>query len=257
MAVRYLCLFLALLVPGLCAQEQPPAPAELINHLVANAQLYAETLPSLAATETIDSQGSYMIFHHRVKATAVFRVVRHAGAPFEESRQITEADGKAVAPGEHVALPSTLFGGFSRFQELFFTPAHRLCFTFTLLPEAGPDGTQQIAVAEQPGILAGCDPHGMTGLVRVDPATRHVVYLERTVPLKAAIKTQLAPFARVDLAPAKIGDETFWLPTIVFANFANGKTRGSFEARYSDYRRYTASMTILPGVTETDTPHIP
>ena len=256
MRMRCMWLLFATLVTG-TALAQQPAPPELIDHLVANAQLYSESLPSLAATETIDSQGSYMFFKHRVKARAVFRVLRRPGAPLEESRQIIEEDGKAVSSGKSVALPSTLFGGFSRFQELFFTSANRICFSFTLLPEPGPGETQQIAVAEQSPITPGCAVRGLTGLVRVDPVSRHVVYLERTIPLETAIKTQLAPFASVELAPAKIGDDTFWLPTVVFGNFANGKTRGSFEAHYSDYHRYTVSSTILPGVTETDTPHIP
>ena len=120
--MRRIGLLFALFISRIPATAQQPAPDELIDHLVANAQLYAQTLPSLAATEQIDSQGSYLIFHRHVKATAVFRVLHPPGAQFEESRQITEADGKAVEPGRHVDLPSTLFGGFSRFQELFFTP---------------------------------------------------------------------------------------------------------------------------------------
>jgi hypothetical protein len=250
--MRPLCVLFAMLISGGSALAQQPAPAELIDHLVANAQLYAETLPSLAATETIDSEGSYLIFHRRVRATADFRVLRQPNASFEESRQITEADGKPVAPGAHVALPSTLFGGFSRFQELFFTPAHRLCYRFTLLPGAGPDGAQQIAIAELPGTVPGCVPRGITGLARVDPETRHVVYLERTVPGEIALKNRLAPFAWVALAPARIGDRTFWLPTTVFGAFVNGKVKGSFEAHYSGYHRFTSSVTILPGVTEVD-----
>ena len=154
-------------------------------------------------------------------------------------------------------MPSTLFGGFSRFQELFFTPAHRLCYRFTLLPDPGPKDTQQIAIAELPGTIAGCSPRGITGLARVDRVSQHVVYLERTVPEQAAIDGRLAPFASVELAPAKIGEDTFWLPTMVYGTFNHNKVKGSFEAHYSDFHRYTASITILPGVTETDTPHRP
>ena len=84
-----------------------------------------------------------------------------------------------------------------------------------------------------------------------------MVYLERTVPEQAAIDGRLAPFASVELAPAKIGEDTFWLPTMVYGTFNHNKVKGSFEAHYSDFHRYTASITILPGVTETDTPHRP
>ncbi len=264
--MRFACLLPVLLLisrpllsqPG--AQNAAPvlaAPPELIDRLVANALHYHQTLPSVTASEAIESDASYMIFHRRVQAKSVFRVVRNpASDELDESRQVTEVDGKPVPPGQHAGLPWTLTGGFGKFQELFFKTANRPCFTFTLLPEPGPKGTQQIAIAEQPGIatIPGCTERGVTGLARVDPATGQVVYLERTVPVEIALKSHLAPWAMVEIAPAKIGDDTFWLPTVVVGTFVDGKNKGKFTAHYSDYHRFTGSVRILPGVNAVEQP---
>ena len=236
---------------------QTPASPELIDELVANAALYNATLPSITANETIESEASYLIFRKKALAKGTFRVVRDPnGGPLKESRQITVLDGKPVAEGQQVHLPTTLFGGFGRFQEMFFTPAHRRCYTFTRLSEPGPGGTWQIAIASRPEDAA--PPHcasqapGVTGIARVDPATHQLVHLERTVPEEAAAQRHLAPFASVDIGPATIGDKSFWLPTLVIGTFNNGKEKGRFVAHYSDYHRFTGSVTLLPGVTEVD-----
>jgi len=254
----------AQLVPGLLllapfTLAQTPAPPELIDHLVANAEHYRATLPSITANETIESEGSYMtVFRRRVQAKGVFRVVREPGGELKESRQVAEVDGKAVEPGHHLNLPWTLGGGFGRFTEMFFTPAHRPCYTYTLLPQPGPGNTQQIAIAEvppdqrTPACIASS--RGFTGLIRVDPATLQLVYVERTTTEEMALKYQLAPFASVEVASAKIGDETFWLPTVVVGTFTRGKVKGKFTAHYSDYHRYAGSITILPGITAVDAP---
>lgn len=236
---------------------QTAASPDLIDELVTKAALYNATLPSITASETIESEASYLIFKKKALAKGTFRVVRDPnGGPLKESRKITELDGKTIADGQPAHLPTTLFGGFGRFQEMFFTPAHRPCYTFTRLSEPGPGGTWQIAIATPPADSAppGCAslPPGITGIARVDPTTHQLVHLERTVPEEAAAQRHLAPFASVDIAPEKIGDKTFWLPTLVVGTFNNGKEKGRFVAHYSDYHRFTGSVTLLPGVTEVD-----
>jgi hypothetical protein len=260
--MRITCLFAALLLlPRLIAQSaappELPAPQELIDRLVANALLYHQTLPSITASEAIESEASYMIFRRRVQAKGIFRVVRNpATDELEESRQVTEVDGKPVSAGENRGLPWTLSGGFGKFQEMFFKAVTRPCFTFTLLPGPGPNGSEQIAIAEQPEIatMRACMQRGITGVARVDPVTGQLVYMERTVPDEIALKTHLAPWAMVEIAPAKIGDDTFWLPTVVVGTFVNGKEKGKFTAHYSNYHRYTGSIKILPGVKEVEPP---
>jgi hypothetical protein len=251
-------ILLAAICPASSAQE--PAPPDLIDHLVANAAFYSATLPSISATEVIESQGSYLILHKTVRARGLMRVHRNpANGEIDESRQINEVDGKPLSPGHNPGLPWTLYGGFGKFQELFFTPAHRVCYKFTLLPEPGPAGTQQIDIAEIPAIAVtpGCTERGITGRAGVDPKTRQLVYLERTVPNAVAFRNRLAPYASVELAPTKIGDETYWLPAVVISTVVDGKSRAKFTAHYSDYHRYTGSITILPGVNEVEPPPAP
>jgi len=256
---------LAVLLPAQVPAPTPsvgdtqPAPVELgavLDSLVANAEQYRATLPSLTADEHISSEASFLgIFKDHAEAQATMRVIRASpGKPLQESRQIAVMNGKPVEPGKTAKLPVTLFGGFGHFQDMFFTPQHRVCFSFTLLPEPGPDGTLQIGIAGPAAIPAqpGCqqDREGLTGLARVDRATGQLVHLERTIPENVAAKGNLAPFASIDCAPTKVGDETFWLPTVVIGRVQSGKIRGQFIAHYSNYHRYTASIKLLPGATE-------
>ena len=256
--LAFLSVLLSVLPPPQAPDSATPAPVAMIDRLVANAEQFHATLPSLTADETISSHVAYMsMFKRSAEAQGTFRVVRKMPeGKLEESRQITILNGKAVEPGKRIRLPATLFGGFGSFQEMFFTPEHRRCFAFTLLPQPGRDGTLQIAISSiaemeaQPGCKA--DRHNLTGLARVDPATGQLTHLERTVPDEIARKTVLAPFASVDCAPAKVGNDTFWLPTEVVGRILNGNLRGEFIAHYSNYHRYTASITLLPGATEVD-----
>jgi hypothetical protein len=251
-------LLMAVLSSLQVADQPEPAPSALIDQLVTNAAQYRLTLPSLTADESISSESSYLgLFKLHAEAQGTFRVMASAaGGALQESRHITRLNGKPVEPGKHVTLPSTLFGGFDRFEEMFFTPQHRLCFAFTLLPQPAPDGTLQIAIAVPPEVeeRPGCtqDRQGLTGLARVDPATHQIVHLERTVPDELARRSNLAPFASVDCAPARVGGQTFWLPTMVVGRILDGKVRGEFTAHYSNYHRYTASITLLPGASEVD-----
>jgi hypothetical protein len=241
---------------------QTPAPPALIDQLVANAERYRVTLPSLIADEAIVSEASFMgLLPDKTSALGTFRVLRgEPDQPLQESRQITTLNGKPVQPGAKVRLAFTLFGGFGSFQEMFFTSAHRACFDFSLLEPPAKDGTLRIAVVSRPSAQwpAGCPTtfQGVTGLVRVDPITHQLVHMERTVSSDAHIRGNLAPFASVDLAAAKIGDDTFWLPTVVVGRATRSGIHAQFIAHYSNYHRYTASITLLPGATEVD-PAIP
>jgi len=245
-----------LVAPSLAAQV--PAPAELIDQLVANAEQYRSTLPSLTADETIFSVVSYRgILPDKVHATATLRVIRSApGEQLKESRQLLTINGKPFDPGKKSDRPFTLFGGFGGFQEMFFTPEHVRCYIFTLLPNPGRGGTIQIAIsarAEMADIpTCDLDRRGLTGLVRLDPETHRIAHLERTIPEEQTEHTNLAAFASVDLAPTRVGDETFWLPITVTGRSPKRAIRGECVAHYSNYHRYTASITILPGATEVD-----
>ena len=228
---------------------------ELVDRLIAHANLYRATLPSLTADEDIVSDASYLgMFRKRVEAHATFRAIRKPDGGFlNESRQITILNGKPVPPGEHVNLPSTLFGGFGRFQDMFFTTQHRPCFNFVLAPNPIPGASLQIDITLSSAAAAnpGCEPglQGLTGIARIDPASGQLTHLERTIPAPVATRGNYAIYASVDSAPTKVGDETFWLPTLVIGDVQQGKIKGRFTAHYSNYHRYTATSTILPVTT--------
>ena len=254
--LHYVASLIALLSP---AVAQGPVPADLLNHLIANAAQYRVTIPSLTADELIESETSYHgLFRHKVQASGTFRAVRaKSGEPLQESRQIAMVNGKPVEPSDPVLLPVALFGGFGRFQEMFFSPQHVRCFAFTLLPGSGPGGTLQIGIRavpdldSQPGCPSGY--RGLTGLARVDPVSHQLVHIERTLPDSRETRGG-APFASVDCAPTKVGDETFWLPTEVAGGTPKQFFRRRFVAHYSNYHRYVASVKLLPGTSEVEQP---
>jgi hypothetical protein len=59
-------------------------------------------------------------------------------------------------------------------------------------------------------------------------------------------------FISIDYAPVTFGEQSIWLPTVFTAELDHGK--GLFVARYSAYRRYVSSVTILPTVDPPDGP---
>ena len=130
----------------LCAQTRQPAPSnkpiasqpveDLVDQLVANASVYRNNLPSLIADEDIVSDLTiYGIYHKHAEAHATFRAIRKSDdSSLDESREITILNGKPVRPYDNPTLPVVLFGGFGRFQDMFFSPQHRPCFNFVLRP---------------------------------------------------------------------------------------------------------------------------
>jgi hypothetical protein len=257
MILRLASASLLLVLQQAAAPPGRPAPPELLDQLVANAAVYGATLPSLTADETIQSEASYRgLFKDKVEAKGTFRAIRGApGEQLSESRQLITVNGKPVDPSKPPKLPFTLFGGFGRFQEMFFTPQHIHCFAFAQLSDPGPGGAIQLAISvpaeleHKPGCVDSL--HGLTGLARVDPVSHQLTHLERTIPDNGS-DGHLAPFASVDCAPTKVGDETFWLPTVVIGGAPKHAIRAEFVAHYNNYHRYTASVTLLPGATEVD-----
>jgi hypothetical protein len=232
---------------------QPNATADqLVDQLIANAAFYRATLPSLTAHESIASDASILLYKPHAEAEATVRVVRNApGGPLVESREYTSLNGKPVATGKHVVLPTNIYDGFDGFQGLFFTGQHRRCFNFTLAPPTAPAALLELHITLSPDTtsLPNCPSNmeGLLGIARIDPATHQLQHLEWTVPQVDAPRVQILS-ASTDYAPASIGNRTFWLPIEVAQTAINGKTkaRGHFTVHYSDYHQYTATSTILP-----------
>ena len=244
--------------------QAPPSRADadadlniLLDQISADAASYRLTLSSLGADEAITSQGIGVgPFRNRAEAKALFRVTRKSpGGLLEESRQIIEFNGKRVPEGHAVHLPLTFAGAFGDALEIFFAPALRPCFDFTLAPQLTPDGSQQISFLGHPGseTIPACarTPLGVAGFVRIDPLSHHIRHLERTVPPAVAEPRHIATFASVDYAPTLVGGETFWLPISISAHVGprQGSSAAEFNAHYSNYHRFTGTVTLLPDVT--------
>jgi hypothetical protein len=174
----------------------------------------------------------------------------------EESRQITVIDGKPVAPGQG-RLPVDLADDFGDLQTTVFSTQHRRCFNFSLSPHPNPNASIELTMSPSPdaATLSYCKKaqEGLTGSVRVDPATLQTTHFEVTIPVAAAVPNHEITFISADYAPAKIGDKAYWLPTTVTArwvSWANGKTPFAWVSHYSDYHQYTATSTILPATPE-------
>lgn len=257
--LRILCA--CLLGTQLSAQSStvtPPPQAnltadQLVEHLVANAEVYLATLPSLTAHETIASKTSevFSFFGKNVvHAEATIRARKASNGVMEESRQIASVNGKLFAPDKSVGFPMSLSGGFGGFAAEFFTRQHRPCFAFVLTPDRLAYEPFELAISLSSDATAHpeCDPgwEGFTGMARIDPATLQLLHLERSFPETAVTGKHRLTFCSVDLAPAKLGQKTFWLPTTLIGHAQNGKIRLDWASTYSDYHQFAASSTILP-----------
>lgn len=255
--------FAFLLSAQLPAQTAPPSPKqpvsaqELVDQLIANAEHYRATLPSLTVHEAILSQTSDTVFFGKstVQAEATMRVQRKTpGSEMEELRQITIVNGKPVAPNKRVGLPLAIDGGFGDFPARLFTTQHRPCFHFVLVPHAEAGAPLELSITPKydGAMPSQCNPNpvGMTATARIDPASHQLIHLEQTFSeYPQAPKFHLL-FISVDLAPIPMGQNTFWLPTALVARAVEGKSRFSFSSHYSDYHQFTATSTILPTTPE-------
>ncbi len=252
--------FAALLCVALQAQEPPSSrirslfnksPADrIVDQLVENAAAFRATLPSLTAHETIESDRTEgCLFKCHAKAEATMRVMRTTpGGPLEESRVIIVLNGKPVAPGKHVDLPTNLLGGFGGLAGFFFTSTNRHCFSYVLIPKDIPDGTLELRITLSPDAtsFSNCPKGTVSGVALVSSESHQLTHLEWSIPNEDAVPIHHWPFASVDLAPIEVGDKTFWLPTTVIGRSINGKTRADWVSHYSDYHRFTATANILP-----------
>lgn len=228
------------------------SPVErVLDQLVENSASFRATLPSITAHETIESGGSYSwLFRNHVKAEAIMRVMRKTpDGPLEESRTITAVNGKPVAPGKHPDLPTLLNGGFGGFGGAFFSSANRRCFDYTLIQSNSQDTFQlSVKMKANAASLGNC-PVGMermSATAVVDAQAHQLTHIEWNIPEEDASRYHRWPSASTDFAPIKIGDDTFWLPTTVTGHFVKGKERGDWISHYSDYHRFTSTVTIAP-----------
>jgi hypothetical protein len=258
-----------LLVGVVCVQGEsqgltsPPGEANsvsetdrLLDRLVENVTRNRIALPSLTAHESIVTKFDETVFFGRKgdKAEATVRLVRKsADSPeFDELRQITTLNGKAIRPGQDARLVISYVDDFDDYQSFAFGLNHRGCFLFSLAPHPGTGVPLLLSISPRPNPepLPDCliAKRGFTGTASIDPASYQISHFEFTT-LDGQFQSRLT--ASIDYAPAKVGEKSFWLPTTFDLHWSNPKAKWEWHSRYSDYHQYSSSVKILP---ETQTP---
>ncbi len=223
-----------------------PTVDRLVDELVENAARDHATLPSLTAHESIVSKVDEFVFvgKNTARAEANVRIVRKPPeGDWTEIREFTVFNGKPVTPKTRVQLPFNLVDSYNDTESSFFSVKNRPCYNFVLAAQAGHDAPLELVITPIADAASLPQCKGDSGMARIDPATHHLTHLEYNHP--AGTNYSLW-FHSIDYAATKVGDKTFWLPAVVTARVAIGKTPNEWTARYSDYHQYTSSVTILP-----------
>jgi hypothetical protein len=235
--------------PSTQATAANPTADQLVDELVENAARDRATLPSLTAHVSIVSKVDEFVWvgKNTAKAEATVHIVRTSpDDDWTEVREFTVFDGKPVTSKTRVLLPFNLTDSFNDSESFFFSVQNRPCYNFALATQTGPDASLELTItpASGAGTPAPCRPR--SGMARIDPVAHRLIHLEFIYPAG----TNYSQWSHsIDYAATKVGDKTFWLPSLVKAHVVMGKTPNEWTARYSDYHQYTASVTILPADT--------
>lgn len=228
---------------------------DAVAKATAYAEKYRERLPSLECDEAIVST----ILHKgkikkEVQIEGTFRVVR-SGAPaepFVETHQFKAVNGKPVP--KHFNIPYFVQGAFS--NGVGFTPETAYCFDYAAGPAPDMPHTSLIVRRTRPGAekTHGCEKirFGEVRTTWFDDAEKVIVRVEVQLPEGVAQKDKAPYFGGVDYGRVQIGNDVFWLPVRVASH--DEKNEGRFEARYSNFHRYGATVRIVPDSNGESTP---
>jgi hypothetical protein len=226
----------------------------LVDQLVENAAVLHATLPSITAHERVETHASKGILWQNSTGEGIVRVLRAASGGLKETHEMASYNGKPATPGQQKGV-SQLVDGFIAVEDMFFSRRYRPCYTFTLASQPAKDGLLELRIALNSAYasMPKCNPgfEGLTGVARIDPATRQLTHLEFNIPNPIGHQV---PFASEDYAPSKIGEKTFWLPTENDTLAIINKAKVRTAVYYSDYHLFAASVTILPAGSEPETP---
>jgi hypothetical protein len=162
------------------------------------------------------------------------RAVRTPGGRLHESFTLTTVNGKPFS-GKDPRLPYYTAGGFDSAM-VYFMPAHRACFHYTL-----SDGRIDFETAADVESLPQCRNDTVHGFALID-VDGNVTHMERTVSAEATRDFHLVPFAAIDFAPVELNGQVFRLSSHMVSAFPEGR----FEATYSDCKLFSVSVTIGP-----------
>jgi hypothetical protein len=267
-------------VPG------PDAPAvsraltldDVLEGLQANLHDYRQTVPDLYCNERVESTMQGRGTNLKTVTEATFRLrkrrLEDGTIVFDESRVLRKVDGRPVtADVEKLSGPAILSGVFSTGLDLI-SEEERGCYEYTLRAGAGsgapekqpsdPSATvnrvgdkrdAEKMVVEFKDLPRGereraCAPFESTyGYAVLDPASMHVVLLEKTTPDYGPIAGMKGEWTwTVEYGPVQLLGKTFWVPKRIrsMSMTKDHSYTWSFDGTYSEYHLFHAESRIVP-----------
>lgn len=255
---------------ALCAQRaKSPTLEEILQRLEADLNHYDTGVPSFFCDEHVISEVEHRTQKEDIITDSVFRLKRtpnpdHTTA-LVESREIKTVDGK-LATSQDMDGPALLSGWFEGGLAVV-SPNQTTCMNYTLQRSNKNRSADPYIVRFDtvltPQNSADCLlKENSKGRVFIDPASMKITHLELTTPHHTIIEgnSSRSPVVgkrvlTVDYAPALLGGETFWMPSMITLHATSGSGTfhmivWSFRATYRNYHKLEVKSRILPGFTK-------
>lgn len=260
-------------------ESRPLTLDALLDRLEQNIADYRKSVPNLfcreRATSSIKSGGQVEgpgqanpdgytppkrspIKESKVVSEGTFRLQRNNEVgkigPFEETRIIEYVNGEKPKSKENLKapyIPAVLYGVFSNGLNIL-SQEGRACFRFRL-HNSEPGELIVIDFHDLPANERGrqCPAYEATsGRVLVDPASMHVVRIEKKIPDHELVRGVRGKWNwSEDYAPVTLLDQQFWMPTRIQSESVahSGSPVWRFEGVYTDYHLFHADVRIVPG----------
>jgi len=238
--------------PVVAGCQGTPSLDVLLDRLVAYANQYQATLPSLSCDEQITTQALNKKgkVTWDVKIQSTLREVRteDPNDPFAERREFKSIDGhRPRRTFQTSQLPYFVEGGFAGLV-IFKRWEQRECFDYAVAAGDGGHTVRLEMTLKPKSTNPACAklPAGFHRIVIADPETGRILHTERTIAPEEAVRNTEVYFGGIDYAPQKLGEQTFWLPSRFYSHDAENTER--MFATYSNCHRYVGELKILPGV---------
>jgi hypothetical protein len=240
--MRSIALALLLACTASLAAQSPtpsttPALATVLEQLNDQAAALQQRLPNFTCDESAISQvrrnGK---LRRNATLTGTLRMVRDANGNLNETYDFIGHRRFLIGP---VDLPFYVSGGFDAPLTYFLTSL-QACYHYSLSP--GRIDFEGLSDAGRPSF---CKLPGLKGFALLN-ASGNVTHIERTVPLEVSAATKVVPYAAIDLISTELNGHTYQLSHHMVAERPIGDATYHFEATYSNYKLFAATVTIGP-----------
>jgi hypothetical protein len=257
----YLLALSLLLAASSChAQQNALTIEDVLTRVRANVTEYKTSIPSFISDESVLSQrfdGEKL--KDEMKVESSFEMVRGgSGSDLRETRIKNLVNGRAPK-NQKVTPPFSFIGGFA--DVIAFTENKCADYHFAEAPSIGNPIVVLVSGKLPSGNrLSTCSSQIYDLKAFIDPQTFQVLRLEEAVqdtkmvgivghlPFVAVLSNHNVMSFSVDYTPVELGGKTFWLTKTVTADLKdkNKPIRLHYEAHYTNYHRFTATVKILP-----------